>query len=163
MDDCLQLESDPELVTAARTFVRDRLLAWEAGEHLDAALLIASELVTNAILHARTSLELRLDLDRESLRVEVYDENPRLPALAPCPPEATSGRGLALVTRLATAWGMENRGDGKVVWAVLGPARQEAGDDCVDLSGVDTVDQAIDRIHGSEDGLRSTDADQAGR
>lgn len=150
MDDCLQLESNPEIVTAARRFVRDRLSSWEATEYVDAALLVASELVTNAILHARTSIELKLVLDGPTLRVEVYDENPRLPTLAPCPPEATSGRGLALVANLAASWGMENRGDGKVVWAVLGDTGPEPDDDCVDLSGVDTVEQAFREIRRSD-------------
>lgn len=150
MDDCLYLESNPEMVTAARRFVRERLSSWEATEYLDAALLIASELVTNAILHARTSIELKLIVEDSTLRIEVYDENPRLPALAPCPPEATSGRGLALVTNLAETWGMENRGDGKVVWAVLGHVDTDRDDDCVDLSGVNTVEQAFREIRHSD-------------
>lgn len=151
MDDCLELESDPEMVTAARQFVRDRLTSWEATEHLDAAVLIASELVTNAILHARTSISLRVAVEDTAVRIEVYDENPRLPALSPCPPEATSGRGLALVTNLATSWGIENRADGKVVWALLGQASEEDHlEDCLDLSGVDDLAEAFEEIRRSD-------------
>lgn len=155
MDDCLEFESNPEMVVAARRFVRDRLTAWEARRHVDAATLVASELVTNAVLHARTAVTLRLQLQGEAIRIEVFDENPRLPVLAPCPPEATSGRGLALVTTLATAWGIENRGDGKVVWAEIGPSPADDPDDCVDLSGVETVEKAIEQI-------RRRDPDETG-
>ena len=146
MDDCLELECDPRMVIAARQFVRDRLTAWEATEHLEAAVLVASELVTNAVLHARTAIQLRVTVTGSSVRVEVYDENSRLPVAAACPPDATSGRGLALVGTLAGAWGMDNRGDGKVVWAEIGSVDPPPFDDCVDLSGVHTVQQAFDRI-----------------
>lgn len=148
MDDCLEFESNPELVMAARHFVTDRLTAWEATDHAEAAVLIASELVTNAVLHARTAVVLRLMLRGETVRIEVFDENPRLPVVSPSPPEATSGRGLSLVVAVATAWGMEHRNDGKVVWAEVGPdsGATEAPGDCVDLSRVDTVEQAFARI-----------------
>ncbi len=151
MDDCLELESDPRMVTAARRFVRDRLTSWEATDHLEPVVLVTSELITNAILHARTAIQLRLAVEGSKVRVEVYDENSRLPVQAACPPDATSGRGLALVSRLATTWGIENRGDGKVVWAELGPPQpEETPDDCVDLSGVNTVDQAFRHIERSD-------------
>lgn len=151
MDDCLELESDPRMVVAARQFVRDRLSAWEATDHLDAAVLVTSELVTNAVLHARTAIQLRLIVDGSKVRIEVLDENSRLPAPAACPPDATSGRGLALISSLAATWGMDHRGDGKVVWAELGESRPaETPEDCVDLSGVDTVDQAFSQIRASD-------------
>jgi anti-sigma regulatory factor (Ser/Thr protein kinase) len=150
MDDCLDLESDPQMVVAARQFVRDRLLAWEASEHVDSAVLIASELVTNAVLHARTAVSLRVQLSGSRVRIEVFDQNPRVPVMAPCPAEATSGRGLALITVLATTWGMENRDEGKVVWAELGPATDDTPEDCVDLTGVDTVDEAFDHIRRAD-------------
>lgn len=122
----MEFESNPAMVGAARSFVRDRLSAWDVTDTGDSAVLIASELVTNAVLHARTSVTLRVEAQGPTVRIEVFDENPRLPVMAPCPTNATSGRGLALVTALATAWGMENRRDGKVVWAEVGPARHDA-------------------------------------
>ncbi len=150
MDDCLEFESDPEMVVAARRFVRERLRSWEATEHVDSAVLVASELVTNAVLHARTAVTLRVALEGSTVRIEVFDENPRLPAVSPCPPEATSGRGLALVTAVSTAWGMENRSDGKVVWAEIGPGAPDPPDDCLDLSDVDTVEEAFHQIRRSD-------------
>lgn len=155
MDDCVELESDPAMVSVAREFVRDRLAAWEATEHTDEAALVASELVTNAILHARTAFTLKVEARESppptgtsSVRIEVYDQNPRLPTVSPMSTEATSGRGLALVAEIATAWGMENRPDGKVVWAEIGSPRSDLDppDDCVDLTGVDNVADAMDAM-----------------
>lgn len=149
MDDCLEFESDPEMVIAARGFVRDRLTSWEAPEHLEQALVVTSELVTNAVLHARTAIKLTVLVDSSTVRIEVFDENPRLPVAAPCPTDATSGRGLALVAAMANAWGIENHEDGKVVWAELGTSSRSDGPasgECVDLAGVDTVEAAFGRI-----------------
>ena len=146
MDDCLEFESDPEMVVAARRFVRERLRAWEVSEHSDSAVLVASELVTNAVLHARTAVTLKVEVEGTTVRIEVFDENPRVPVMSPCPPDATSGRGLALVTAMATAWGIENRGDGKVVWAEIGPGASDPPEGCLDLSEVDTVEEAFRHI-----------------
>jgi anti-sigma regulatory factor (Ser/Thr protein kinase) len=166
VDDCVELESDPTMVVAARQFVRDRLTAWEATEHLDDAVLVASELVTNAILHARTQLTLRLEVvdtpppGSSKVRVEVFDQNPRLPSLSPTVPDATSGRGLSLVSLLASGWGMEHRGEGKVVWAEVGgeaPAT-ETPDDCVDLTGAATVDEAMRVIDAADPDGRDAEA-----
>lgn len=128
MEECLDLDSRPELVRAARRFVERTLGAWEMPEYLDEALLVASELVTNSILHARTDLRLTLRSDGVTgVRVEVYDENSRMPNPAWAPTDATSGRGLNAVAVVASTWGAEDRGDGKVVWAQLGnrPAGQQ--------------------------------------
>ncbi|MDE3205357.1 MAG: ATP-binding protein [Acidobacteriota bacterium] len=147
MDDCLEFESNPEMVTAARRFVRDRLESWDVAEHLDSAVLVASELVTNAVLHARTAVVLRVEARPSRVRIEVYDENPRLPVVSPAPPDATSGRGLALVSAVSQAWGMENRDQGKIVWAEVGDGDEPApSDDCVDLTAVTTVDEAVEQI-----------------
>ena len=150
MDDCVEIECDPKMVAVARRFVRDRLTSWEATDHLESALVISSELATNAVLHARTTFTLKVEVEGSSVRIEVYDENPRLPVMTSCPPDATSGRGLALVTALATAWGMENRDHGKVVWAKVGPVPGDEPEDCVDLSGVDTVEEAFRHIRNND-------------
>jgi len=149
MEDCLDLESDPSLVVATRAFVRARLEAWEAAELTSDAELIASELVTNAVLHARTAIQLRLSVEESRVRIEVYDENTRAPALPSCGPDATSGRGLALVSSLANSWGIEHQGDGKVVWAEIGAPREEPSEDCLDLSGANNVEQALEKVDGS--------------
>ena len=95
----------------------------------------------------RTAIQLRVTVDGSRVRIEVFDENSRVPVQAACPPDATSGRGLALVSSLSSSWGIENRTDGKVVWAEIGPpGPEETPEGCVDLSGVDTVAQAFEHI-----------------
>jgi anti-sigma regulatory factor (Ser/Thr protein kinase) len=81
--------------------------------------LVAHELVTNAVQHARTDFVVRVDVCADAVRVEVHDDNPRRPILNTPPPFATSGRGLALVTSLADEWGVDADDDSKVVWARL--------------------------------------------
>ena len=102
----------------ARSFVRRVLRDHDLVA--DAAILLVSELATNAVLHARTDFAVRLYLFRSDgllvVRVEVEDANERPPMIAPTPAEATSGRGLLLVQRMAHGWGVDNSHDGKVVW-----------------------------------------------
>ena len=149
MEECLDLESRPDLVRAARQFVRRVLANWELQEFCDDAVLVASELVSNGVLHARTALRLTVASEEGgTVRIEVYDENPRMPTPAGTPLHATSGRGLLSVAALASSWGTEDRGDGKAVWARLGGDPAPADQDCVDLTGARTVEDALDRIGG---------------
>jgi anti-anti-sigma factor len=93
------------------------------GEELvDRAVLVASELVTNAVIHARGPLGLRLELVAGRLHLAVADESPRLLGLAADPGdlEAEGGRGLLVVDQLASAWGVRHPPEGgKVIWCVL--------------------------------------------
>ena len=71
-------------------------------------------------MHARTPLRLRLELRGDLLHIAVHDASPRLLRLVPENPESEAGRGLRLVERLASAWGVHRRPpDGKVVWCTL--------------------------------------------
>ena len=146
MDVFLDLENNVEAVSAARAFVRSLLAACDLRDYIDDAVLIASELVTNAVLHARTGIQLRVLSEGSSVRLEVYDENSRLPTLAAVDPAATSGRGLAVVSSLAGSWGVELERYGKVVWAELGSDATSAAKECFDLDQVDSVEQALDRL-----------------
>lgn len=85
----------------------------------DVASLLASELVTNAVLHARSAVHVRLRADGSRVRVEVRDASS-----APVSPrhfasDAATGRGLLLVSELAAAWGSDAGPDGKCVWFEL--------------------------------------------
>jgi anti-sigma regulatory factor (Ser/Thr protein kinase) len=102
---------------AARAFVRRTLD--ERGLPPDAAVLLVSELATNAVLHARTDFLVRVHVTDRLVRVEVQDANERPPLIGHTPAEATSGRGLHLVQSLASTWGVEGRADGKIVWFEL--------------------------------------------
>ena len=89
------------------------------GDHAWTVTLVAHELVTNAVQHARTDLDLRISVDDDTVHVEVRDDNPRRPLLTPAPRYATSGRGLELVSSLAGEWGVVADDVSKVVWAVV--------------------------------------------
>ena len=89
---------------------------------VDRAVLAASELVTNAVVHTKGPLRLRLALRGERLLLAVADQSPRLLRLAAGPgdPEAEGGRGLAVVEQLAVAWGVHHPPEGgKIIWCVL--------------------------------------------
>jgi anti-sigma regulatory factor (Ser/Thr protein kinase) len=91
---------------------------------VEAAALLASELVTNAVQHARTSLTLSVSTSRDGVRLEVSDGSTRMPVLRDAP-TGNNGRGLVLVDRLAHSWGAEPRPDGKIVWLELTPRGTE--------------------------------------
>jgi len=92
------------------------------GERLDDLVLLCSELVTNAVLHAGGPYRVRLRDHLGRVRLEVHDPSPTLP-LQPAPdPTATSGRGMALVAALADDWGVDDEQLGKSVWVEVGPA-----------------------------------------
>ena len=80
-----------------------------------------SELVTNAALHAQTSVELRLAAQGTELRVEVRDVNETLPRQRHYGEQATTGRGMALVAAVADSCGVTPLPDGKAVWFTLLP------------------------------------------
>jgi len=84
-----------------------------------------SELVTNAVLHARSSAEVTMRLGKGELWVGVSDESTGAAARKRYGPDAGTGRGLLLVERIATAWGTEPSGAGKLVWFQLAPGTGE--------------------------------------
>jgi CheY-like chemotaxis protein len=101
----------------ARRFVRDRLAVSE--EVLSSVELLVSELITNAVLHASTAPRLAIRLNRETVRVEVYDDDPTIPAPLPLDSDRIGGRGLYIVDALSARWGADAVADGKVVWFEL--------------------------------------------
>uniref|UniRef100_A0AAU2VJG1 ATP-binding protein n=1 Tax=Streptomyces sp. NBC_00008 TaxID=2903610 RepID=A0AAU2VJG1_9ACTN len=121
---CFALPAHPESVAGARRLTRARLDEWRLDDDAhDAAILIVSELVTNAVVHTSSSrvvCELRC-LDRR-LRIAVQDQGhqpggPRLCRTA----DDEHGRGLLLVDAMCSAWGSRDTGDGsgRIVWAEL--------------------------------------------
>ena len=119
-DAALDLPLQLSSVRDARRFVGEKLKEWDLEPLIDDALLIVSELATNAMTHAKSGCGLRLVLTPSTLRIEVADSGEGAPE--PQPPSTTgeSGRGVHLVAALTTAWGMEVvEGEGKLVWAEL--------------------------------------------
>ena len=104
-----------------------RLGEWGAGTELVATcVLLVSELATNSVLHARTGFSVELVHDG-ALRVEVVDDDPRLPHLRDSRVDAASGRGMRMVTALARASGAQERAPGKAVWFELDWQEELAG------------------------------------
>jgi anti-sigma regulatory factor (Ser/Thr protein kinase) len=87
------------------------------------ALLVLSELVTNAVLHATEPIMVLVTRQDDALRIEVSDGDTRMSDIAPRPardPRRAGGRGLQIVNSLARDWGVTRRADGKTVWAEVG-------------------------------------------
>ena len=106
----------------ARAAAREALTAWRLSHLTDAAVLLVSELVTNAVLHARsggTPIGLQLEVHGTWLRIEVHDGDLRGPQ--PRTPSGLdeSGFGFVLVDSLADTWGVLETAGGKAVWAEL--------------------------------------------
>ncbi|MDQ4133445.1 MAG: ATP-binding protein [Actinomycetota bacterium] len=113
------LEGDPASAAVARRFVRSTLEAWDRPELEEAATLLVSELVGNAVLHARTAIDLVVVRDGDRLRIEVTDGSPVLPEPKHYSVTSGTGRGLALVDSLSDDWGAERSPSGKTVWFEL--------------------------------------------
>ncbi|MFF6996738.1 SpoIIE family protein phosphatase [Streptomyces sp. NPDC008313] len=110
----------PEAVRHARRFTRRTLRFWGVAEQADAALLVVSELVTNALVHTEGQIRLDLTLVSNRLRVAVADSSPRSP-MKPTSVgwEATGGRGILLVDAMSAAWGTLPVSGGKQVWSEI--------------------------------------------
>ena len=115
-------EASPEAPRAARHFVADTLAGLGCANRVIDAELVVSELVSNAVIHAQTDLTVVLDLAPGAIRIEVRDHNRTPPR--PRSPSALSisGRGLPLIDALTSAWGFNQFGEGKVVWAQIARA-----------------------------------------
>ncbi|MER7916134.1 MULTISPECIES: ATP-binding protein [unclassified Streptomyces] len=127
-DACFDLPARPLAVGAARRVVRDLLTVWDVPEGVrDDVLLVVSELITNALVHAGgTRIGCRLHRAAERIRVEVTDEitgaaGTALPAARRPGPEDQHGRGLLLVEALSLGWGvaLPSGRPARVVWAEL--------------------------------------------
>jgi anti-sigma regulatory factor (Ser/Thr protein kinase) len=104
----------------ARRFVGAALRRWNADTPtIEAAQLLVSELVTNVVVHTSSEVRLAVSMRGEKIRVEVTDDDDRLPEMRAGAPEAPGGRGLGIVDGIADAWGADQRRDGKAVWFEL--------------------------------------------
>lgn len=155
----LSLEPTPQAVGEARHFVADTCRQWGIHDVIDEVTLAISELVTNAVLHARTDIEVELCVMGREMTVCVIDRDPRPPVLRPvrldlladldavlsATPDAddrhpttyvgssgsvAGGRGLLIVDALADEWGVAERTGGKEVWLTM-PVQWAHVDECV--------------------------------
>ena len=140
-----EFEPDPVSVGSARRLVARALEEWRREELVDAAILVVSELVTNAVLHARSPVVLTLLLGDDGVRIEVADASPGGPAPKEYSAEAATGRGLHVIGGLATDWGVRDvPGDGKVVWIDLSPEHEWSSGVEPDLSQWSDIDPGDD-------------------
>jgi serine phosphatase RsbU (regulator of sigma subunit)/anti-sigma regulatory factor (Ser/Thr protein kinase) len=114
------LPSDLSAIGDARAFVTATLERWGLSPLCDTVRLLASELVTNALVHTDGPATLELRRDGGTLRLRVTDADTRPPMLresAEPDLESDGGRGMVLVEALSSLWGVEPSGSGKTVWA----------------------------------------------
>ena len=116
----LALTLEPEAASTARGFMREAACLTHHARVLQDAELLVSELVANGIRHAAPPIVLRVDCDGASMQVCVSDGSPALPRVLRVPPEAVSGRGMALVDFISEQWGVEPSEHGKTTWFRLG-------------------------------------------
>src|SRR5260370_35411888 len=115
-----RLTAGPAAAAEARGQVRAAICPWDVPVDADVAVLLTSELVTNAIRHedGKTIL-LAVSCSRDQLRVDVHDTSRCLPAPVDAPAEAEAGRGLMLVASLSAEWGWYRTATGKAVYFAL--------------------------------------------
>jgi hypothetical protein len=130
---------------------------WELAGLADPAALVANELVTNAVTHAGTALELRVELHGRRLEVAVHDQDPNLPRVQAARDGTGRGFGLLIVDRVAADWGVRPgpaggttvwcalelpppEADPGLVWTKLRPAALRAG--LIERAGLESLLQA---------------------
>ncbi len=120
------LPADPAIVGYARKQVAATLCGWGLDDAAFITGLVVSELVTNAIRHAESPIQLRLIRDR-TLICEVSDGSSTAPHLRRARALDEDGRGLLLISRLAQRWGTRQGPHGKTIWAEQALPRRDAG------------------------------------
>lgn len=124
------LPSIPESVRVARFHVRAALSFHDLGQYADDAVIITSELVTNAIQHAycdvteTIGVTLARSQDQNAVIVCVSDSSPHGPVMRKPPADREQGRGLQIIQALSVHWGWHPEPRGKAVYAILA---KEAG------------------------------------
>ena len=104
-------------VPAARRFVADVLRTWGADAALVDALVVVSELTTNAVLHAESAFRVHLTRRDGGVRISVDDVGPARPEPRQAAPDDFGGRGMKLIEALTQGWGCDVLDSGKTVWA----------------------------------------------
>lgn len=160
--------SDRTAVRQARTFVEEEVARSSAAD-TDIAVLLTSELVSNALLHARSGTTVTVIVEGRRIRVEVADGSPDLPMRKRYGPDATTGRGIMLLESLADSWGAAPVGTGKCVWFELEsvpPATATSVDEIARGITVGTTDSpdldALAALFGEDDADWGDDGGEQG-
>ena len=116
----VRLPSGPAAAAQARSQIRAAIGAWDIPVEEDIAVLLTSEVVTNAIRHeASDTITLTISCSFDQLRVDVHDTSRSQPVVVDAPPDAETGRGLMLVATLSSDWGCYRTPAGKAVYFTL--------------------------------------------
>jgi anti-sigma regulatory factor (Ser/Thr protein kinase) len=122
----MHLDRDSAMIRVARQALR-RWLEERKCTNTEDAMLVLSELVTNAMVHARAGCTIEMQHHDDLLRLNVRDPSPAPPTIGSARPDDIGGRGLQLVAAIAQAWGWEPIDGGKRVWAhLVAPAHPAA-------------------------------------
>jgi len=119
----LAVNHDPSNAAIVRRSIAADLASRSvAPDRIDDVVLVASELVSNAVMHTagdlvNDELDVTWDIQPDCVLVRVVDASPELPAPRSTNPEDIRGRGLSIVAALALDWGVRRTSGGKQVWA----------------------------------------------
>jgi anti-sigma regulatory factor (Ser/Thr protein kinase) len=115
----LDLPPEPTSATRARTVTRGYLQSSCPPEAIEVAALLVTELVTNAVLHARTPIIVVVESSPGAVFLAVNDGSRADPIARNYGVDAATGRGIKLVRELSTRWGVERSDAGKRVWCEI--------------------------------------------
>jgi anti-sigma regulatory factor (Ser/Thr protein kinase) len=117
-----ELALPPEVgsVGEGRQLVTRALADWDLDALSYTAVLLTSEILTNSVLHARTPIVLRVERAGDAVKISVQDGSTHLPRRRRHAQDATTGRGLELLERLAQSWRIESAGSGKTLTFTVG-------------------------------------------
>jgi anti-sigma regulatory factor (Ser/Thr protein kinase) len=133
----VRLTTGPTAAAEARSQVRAAIFNWDVRVDPSVAMLLTSELVTNAIRHeAGEAVTLAITCSRGELRVDVHDTSCSVPVLVDAPADAETGRGLMLVATLSVEWGFYRTPAGKAVYFTLALQPDLAEDDARGPQGI---------------------------
>jgi anti-sigma regulatory factor (Ser/Thr protein kinase) len=114
----ISLEAAPISASEARAFVAHHLVDHRLLRLVDPVRLAASELATNALVHAQTTFSVTLSADDDAVLLTVRDDSDSLPTPRTAGVSDATGRGLTLLAMVCTDWGVTEDGAGsKAVWA----------------------------------------------
>jgi PAS domain S-box-containing protein len=141
-----RLPPRPSSVSEARALVRELLADAEREDLSEAALLLVSEVVTNALLHAGTPIDVSASIDDGGLRVEVGDGSVHLPVRRQYAATSGTGRGIRLLEEMGDDWGITRRPRGKAVWFRLSGRQQRQQPTADPARRTDTRDAAAEDV-----------------
>ena len=153
-----RFEQDAQSARAARRFVNQILTGWDddGGDLTDTVTLLVSELVTNAVVHAGSEVEVSVRLSPTAARIEVTDDSTESINPRDATQEEDSGRGLALVGSLARRWGVRPApGGGKTVWFEVDAPRRPMSEEAGPEEALEITRRAIERPRTERDRPRT--------